>query len=127
MLPSTITEINLQLPKCFQTLLHCTSALVLASCQHENSWVCWLPKQLKTPSTQDRQHIKVRETHKAEASNKIKGFSYLNKFYFKQKNWKKEVAQEIKEAANEDAAYNSFWQAKPTCPPLTKVDETSEK
>ena len=38
----------------------------------------------------------------------MKGFSYLkNKFDFKQKNWKEEVAQEIKEAANEDAAYNS--------------------
>ena len=51
------------------------AALVLASCQHENSWVCWMPKKLfKTKSTQDRQHIKDRETHKTEASNKVKGF-----------------------------------------------------
>ena len=99
----------------------------MASSWHENSWVCWLSKQLKTPSTQDRQHIKGRETHKAEVSTKIKGFSYLYKFYFKQKNRKKEVTQEIKEAANEDAAYNSFWQAKTTWPPLTKLGEYFRK
>ena len=62
------------------------AALFLASSQHENSWVCWLPKQLKTPRTQDRQQRKDRETHKAEASIKIKGFSYLNEFDFNQKN-----------------------------------------
>ena len=50
------------------------AALVLASSHHENSWVCWLPKQHKTPSTEGRENIKGRETQKAEASNKIKGF-----------------------------------------------------